>query len=85
MTYDERLSSAYDAAQRDEPLAAFTMWMERFVHHASRQRPLSVLDLGSGQASSPPPWPTLSVVPSSESSRPGTCEPSRNGIAPIRE
>jgi ubiquinone/menaquinone biosynthesis C-methylase UbiE len=48
MTYDERVSSAYDAAQRDEPRATFAMWMERFAHHAGRRRPLSVLDLGSG-------------------------------------
>jgi len=48
MTYDERVSSAYDAAQRDEPAATFAMWMDRFVHHADKRRPLSVLDLGSG-------------------------------------
>ncbi|MCA1657368.1 MAG: class I SAM-dependent methyltransferase, partial [Actinobacteria bacterium] len=42
------VSSAYDAAQRDEPVATFAMWMGRFGHHAGRRRPLSVLDLGSG-------------------------------------
>ncbi|MEA2717894.1 MAG: hypothetical protein QOI99_2211 [Actinomycetota bacterium] len=48
MTYDESVSSAYDAAQRDEPVSTFAMWMERFAHHAGKRRPLSVLDLGSG-------------------------------------
>ncbi|HVF14654.1 MAG TPA: class I SAM-dependent methyltransferase, partial [Acidimicrobiales bacterium] len=71
MTYDERVSSAYDAARRDEPQATFTMWMERFAHHAGERRPLSVLDLGSGTGKFSPALadafggPVVAVEPSS--------------------
>jgi len=70
MTYDERVSAAYDAAQRDEPRATFAMWMERFALHAGTRRPLSVLDLGSGTGKFTPALadafggPTLGVEPS---------------------
>ena len=65
MTYDERVSSAYDAAQRDEPRATFAMWMDRFVHHAGGGGRCRCSISDPGPASSPPPWPMPSAGRSS--------------------